>query len=70
MLPFSREPGQLRRLKRSVSVYRLAFGRPRQEDLLAHLEERLEGGELEASVGEWSISLVPPSSYRRERYHE
>ncbi len=60
MLPFSREEGQLRRLKRSMGVYRLAFGQPRQEDLLAHLEERLERGELGDGIGEWSISLTPP----------
>jgi hypothetical protein len=61
MLPCSREHGQLRRLKRSLSVYRLAFGQPRQEDLLAHLEERLDKGELGESVGEWSILLAPPA---------
>ena len=61
MLPFSREHGQLQRLKRSLSVYRLAFGQPRQEDLLAHLEERLDKGELGDAVGEWSISLDPPA---------
>lgn len=68
MLPFSREHGQLRRLKRSLGVYRLAFGQPRQEDLLAHLEKRLEKGELGDTVGEWSISLAPPEPDDRERH--
>jgi hypothetical protein len=62
MLPLSREVGRLTHLKRSLSVYRLAFGQPRQEDLLTHLEERLQRGDLGDTVGRWSISLVPPSS--------
>jgi hypothetical protein len=60
MLPFSREQERLKQLKRSLSVYQLAFGQPRQEDLLTHLEERLKRGVLEDTLGEWSISLVPP----------
>ncbi|MEC9347361.1 MAG: hypothetical protein VYB54_14125 [Pseudomonadota bacterium] len=37
-LPFSREQTRLSWLKRSVAVYRLAFGQPRQDDLLALLD--------------------------------
>ena len=37
MLPFSREVRRLEWLKRSLTVYRLAFGQPRQEDLLEYL---------------------------------
>ncbi|WP_172330342.1 hypothetical protein [Mangrovicoccus sp. HB161399] len=36
--PFSREVGRLAWLRRSVAVYWLAFGRPRQDDLLAWLQ--------------------------------
>lgn len=48
-LPFSREESRLSRLKRSVAIYRLAFGQPRQDDLLAFLEgvaDRLAPAEL------------------------
>jgi hypothetical protein len=37
MLPFSREVKRLEWLKRSLTVYRLAFGQPRQDDLLEYL---------------------------------
>jgi len=32
--PLSRDTGQLRRLKEDLVLYRLAFGQPRQEDML------------------------------------
>jgi hypothetical protein len=41
MLPFSREVRRLEWLKRSLTVYRLAFGQPRQEDLLEYLHSLL-----------------------------
>ena len=37
-LPFSREVMRLAWLKRSLTVYRLAFGQPRQDDLLEYLQ--------------------------------
>lgn len=37
-LPFSREAALLGWLKRSVALYRLAFGQPRQDDLMSFLE--------------------------------
>ena len=49
MLPLSREHEQLRRLKRSLAVYRLTFGQPRQEDLLAWLESQKETGGLDST---------------------
>lgn len=62
MLPMSREHEQLRRLKRSLAVYRLTFGQPRQEDLLAWLEGQRERGLLNASdVAELGIRLDPPA---------
>lgn len=40
MMPFSREATRLAWLKRSLTVYRLAFGQPRQDDLLEYLQGR------------------------------
>jgi hypothetical protein len=60
MLPFSREQGQLRRLKDRLAMYRLVFGQPRQEDLLAHLEQRAARGESVVEMARWRISLAPP----------
>lgn len=56
LLPMSRETGQLERLKKQLAVYRLAFGQPRQEDLLAFLSER--GLSVEA-VDAWCVCLAP-----------
>jgi hypothetical protein len=38
LLPYSREVARLKWLKKSVAVYRLAFGQPRQDDLLTYLQ--------------------------------
>jgi hypothetical protein len=62
IIPFSREQERLRALKRSLAVYRLVFGQPRQEELLAYLESRLDGAGQEVSFPDWRISLAPPPS--------
>lgn len=59
LLPFSREVEQLRRLKRSLALYQLVFGQPRQEDLLAHLTEQMSDEEADRISAAWTISLMP-----------
>jgi hypothetical protein len=59
LLPLSREVEQLQRLKRSLALYRLVFGQPRQEDLLAHLSAHLGEAEAERAAAAWTISLMP-----------
>ena len=39
-LPLSRDTAQLSDLKRSLAVYRMVFGQPRQDDLMTFLQER------------------------------
>ncbi len=53
MLPFSREESMLKRLKKSLALYRLAFGQPRQEELLEIL------GGSESDFENLRISLQP-----------
>jgi len=52
ILPFSRETQRLEWLKRSLTVYRLAFGQPRQDDLIGYLggllDQEMSMQELEA----------------------
>ena len=52
IIPFSRETQRLEWLKRSLTVYRLAFGQPRQDDLLGYLggllDQDMSMDELEA----------------------
>lgn len=55
LLPFSREIPKLDKLKKSLALYRLVFGQPRQEDLLAYLVDVLDESELDR----FRISLQP-----------
>ncbi|WP_312183447.1 DEAD/DEAH box helicase, partial [Massilia timonae] len=48
-LPMSRDETRYRRLKRSLALYRMVFAQPRQEDLLACLEQTI-GEERAAEV--------------------
>ena len=65
MLPMSREIEQLERLKRSLAVYRMVFGQPRQEDLVAFLADRLSPEDLARYQGALRIDLSPPTLRRR-----
>ncbi len=64
MLPFSREVTRLAWLKRSLTVYRLAFGQPRQDDLLDYLHTLTGDGMDAALMADLQIRLDPgvPSS--------
>lgn len=59
MLPMSRENTRLRWLKRSLTLYRLAFGQPRQDDLLAYLDRLVDEGVDIATLEELQIKLEP-----------
>jgi hypothetical protein len=60
ILPFSREERRLQRLKASIAVYRLAFGQPRQEDLVDYLREISAEARGVVDLEEFRISLKPP----------
>lgn len=64
MLPFSREIELLEQLKKSVAAYRLAFGQPRQDDLLAYLT-KLTDTLPQAEFDALQIRLDPPASGHR-----
>lgn len=59
LLPLSRDADQLVRLKHGLALYRLVFGQPRQEDLVAHLRDRLTDEQIAHAVREWRIDLGP-----------
>ena len=61
-LPLSRDIGRLAALRRSLAIYRMVFGQPRQEDLLAYLLERLAGSDVDGLLGDLRIDLSPPAS--------
>ena len=62
LFPFSRERQHFEALKRSLMFYRMAFGQPRQQDLVEYLKTVLveESDEvIEAFVSEFMIDLSP-----------
>lgn len=59
MLPFSREVARLAWLKRSLTVYRLAFGQPRQDDLLEYLQTLMGADTRADDLADLQIRLEP-----------
>ena len=60
-LPLSREADRLPALRRSSAMYRMVFGQPRQDDLLAYLLSRVSKEQLPALLDEVRIDLSPGS---------
>lgn len=59
LLPLSREVEQRAWLQRSLAAYRLVFGQPRQEDLVAYLRDRVDPMALADVVHRLRIDLTP-----------
>jgi helicase-like protein len=59
-LPYSRELDRLEALRNALSVYRLAFGQARQQDVIDHLLARLGPERAAALAAELRIDLRPP----------
>jgi hypothetical protein len=60
-MPFSRDEARYMRLRKDLSLYRLVFAQPRQEDLLAYLTGQLGQVLSGQAAMQWKISLAPPS---------
>ena len=60
VLPFSMESARLPQLRRSLAVYRLAFGQPRQEELVKFLGDRINPDHLPHWLSQLRIDLSPP----------
>ncbi|QKK08593.1 MAG: hypothetical protein HND58_10750 [Planctomycetota bacterium] len=58
-LPLSRESSRLPALRRSLAVYRMVFGQPRQEDLVEHMKQAVPEDQWAALSRELSICLEP-----------
>lgn len=58
ILPFSKEVSKMKSLKKGLALYRLAFGQPRQEDLISRLGNSEETSSMDLSSK--IISLEPP----------
>jgi len=59
LFPLSRETFRLEDLKRSLALYRLVFGQPRQEELLRLLRSRVEGSVATDDLLRYRIDLTP-----------
>ncbi len=59
VLPLSKDELRLEALRRSLAVYRMVFGQPRQDDLLAYLIERVPEKVIRARLDELRIDLQP-----------
>ena len=58
-LPLSKDRSRADALQKSVALYRLAFGQPRQEDLIAYLGTQIDPVELKSIIDDIRIDLSP-----------
>jgi hypothetical protein len=58
-LPFSKDAERLRRVRRQVTLYRMVFGQPRQDDLIAYLQEHMGQEEAERLAKLARVDLAP-----------
>ena len=58
-LPLSKDRIRMEALSRSLAVYRMVFGQPRQDDLLAYLTSRVPEGVIQAKLDELRVDLSP-----------
>ena len=61
VLPFSRDAAVVSQLRKSLAVYRLAFGQPRQEELVEFLSADRTDEELLQLTARLRIDLSPPT---------
>lgn len=57
--PLSRDVERFKALRHSLVLYRMVFGQPRQEELLAYLARTVPAAEIPALAAMLSISLAP-----------
>ena len=61
-LPLSRDTERAEVLRRALTLYRMAFGQARQEDLIDYLQQRIPKELIPAVSAELRIDLSPPKS--------
>jgi hypothetical protein len=59
-LPLSRDAHRADQLRRSLTVYRMAFGQSRQEDLVNYLLGKVDAAQLESLSAQLCVDLAPP----------
>ena len=64
VMPFSRDAAALPKLRKALAAYRLAFGQPRQEELVEFLGADRSDADLLQLASRLRINLSPPESGR------
>jgi hypothetical protein len=67
MIPLSKDVDRAEVLRRSLAVYRMAFGQSRQDDLVQYLQRYLTAEQIKAAVAELRIDLTPELSPDRQK---
>lgn len=60
-IPLSRDRHRLEQLRKSLVLYRMVFGQPRQDELVQYLARVLPPDAIQATVDTLRIDLMPPS---------
>jgi hypothetical protein len=69
VLPFSRDSAVLPQLRKTLAAYRLAFGQPRQEELIEFLGADRTDADLLQMASRLRIDLTPPAVHERTAAH-
>lgn len=59
--PYSREASRLEPLMASLALYRLAFGQPRQEELVRHVLDQIADEAVKLELASVRVDLTPPA---------
>ncbi len=63
VLPLSRDSARINSLRQALTVYRLVFGQPRQDDLLEFILREVPEDRRDALAAALTIDLSPPESH-------
>jgi hypothetical protein len=67
VIPLSKDVDRADLLRRSLAVYRMAFGQSRQDDLVSYLQRYLSPEQIDQAATEMRIDLAPDLSSNRHR---
>ena len=59
MYPLSRDTERFRALREALAIYRMVFGQPRQEELLAYLVRSVPADRVAEMAQQLQITLAP-----------
>ena len=60
LYPLSRDEARFHALQRSLGAYRMVFGQPRQDELLAYLLDQIDPAKLERWSKVLMMDIAPP----------